>query len=212
MTDYPRGTESPTESSASLELVRDAQILHDTVREAVRTSPHAFLRTVSDVDAKSLDYWIDEIQSSTWAVAQRDGEVVGVAAGKHPDPDKDEEDQLTSRYIESVWISPELRGHRLGERLIKYLLEAEYRKNQYIKQFLLWVFTTNSSAISLYRHMGFVRMPEEHKGIRTQIKYRLDFDCEVYAAVGLAVNEAVRRQDQRQYGVTYRVLGEKDSA
>lgn len=192
--------------------MRDAKILHYTVREAVRTSPNAFLKTVRDVDAKALDYWIDEIRSSTWAVAERDGEVVGVAAGKRPDPDKDDEDQATSRYIESVWIAPDLRGHRLGDRLIKHLLDAEYRKNQHIKQFLLWVFTTNLSAIRLYEHMGFVRMPEEHTGIRTEIKYRLDFNREVYGAIRLTVNEAVRRQDQRQYGVTYQVLGEKDSA
>lgn len=55
-------------------------------------------------------------------------------------------------------------------------------------------------------------MPEEHEGIRTEIKYRLDFNHEVYAAVRLAVNEAARREDKRQYGVTYRVLGKKDSS
>ena len=42
MTDYPRGTERRIESSTSPGLVRDAKILHYTVREAVRTSPNAF--------------------------------------------------------------------------------------------------------------------------------------------------------------------------
>jgi len=221
MTDYPRGVESPMGTNASSApfwdgqiLKGDAQILQDTVREAIRTSPDSFLKTVEDVDAKSLDYWIHEIQSSTWVVAERAGKVVGVAAAKYPDPDKDKEDNKeTARYIESVWIAPDLRGNRLGERLIKYLLEAEYQKHQQVKQFLLWVFTTNSSAIRLYEHMGFVLAPKEnHESIRPEIRYRLDFNSEVHAAVRLVVNEASRRgEDQRQYAVTYRVLGSTDS-
>lgn len=79
MTNYPRVTESPIGSTSSV-LCWDAKILHDSVREAVRTSPDSFLKTVEDVDTiRSLDYWIDEIRTSTWAVAERAGEVVGVA-------------------------------------------------------------------------------------------------------------------------------------
>ena len=52
--------------------------LHDAMREAVRTSPDSFLKTVADVDAEPPDYWIAEIRSSNWAVAQRGGKVVGM--------------------------------------------------------------------------------------------------------------------------------------
>jgi len=196
-------------ASASSALREDAVILHDAMREAVRTSPDSFLKTVEDIDAESLDYWIDEIRSSTWVVAQRGDEVVGVVAAKRPDPDHDDEDQETSRYIESVWIAPDLRGHRLGKRLIKCLLEAEYRKSKHIKQVLLWVFTTNSAAIKLYRNMGFVRTPRKNEGIKTEIEYRRDFNRKVYAAIGLAV---ARWHDKLRYGVTYRELGNGDSA
>ncbi len=212
MTDYSGGAENPVGEGIISALHWDAKTLRDTLREAILTSPGSFLTTVEDVDTKSPDYWIDEIQSSTWAVAECEGNVVGVAAAKRPDPHKDKEDQATTRYIESVWICPDLRGRRLSERLIRYLLEAEYRKNQHIRHFLLWVFTTNSSAIRLYEDMGFARMPETNKGIRTEIKYRLNFDREVYVAVHLAVNDAARRHDERQHGVTYRILGDKDSA
>lgn len=210
MTDHPRRTENPHGVSKSTERW-DAKILHDAVREAKRTSPDSFLTTVEDVKEKPLDYWIDEMRSSTWAVAERKGNVVGVAAAKRPDPDIDTEDQATARYIESVWIVPYLRGHGLGQRLVRYLLEAEYRKNQHVRHFLLWVFTTNSTAIGLYEHMGFIRTPEQNEGVRTEIKYRLDFDSIVHAAVRSAVNDAARRQDKHQYEVTYRILGEKDS-
>lgn len=209
MTDYPRRIETPIESNAAPVFLQEAKILQGTVREAVRTSPDSFFKTVGDVDAESLDYWIDEIRTSTWAVAQRGEEVVGVAAAKRPDPNHDNEDPETARYIESVWIAPDLRGHRLGERLIKYLLEAEYRKSRQIKQVLLWVFTTNSAAIKLYLHMGFVQTPRKNEGIKTEIEYRLDFNRKVYALIGLAV---ARWYDKRRYGVTYRVLGNGDSA
>jgi ribosomal protein S18 acetylase RimI-like enzyme len=202
---------SGPETGSSSALRCDAKTLNDTMRLAIDTSPEAFLRTAEDLDGRSLDYWIDEILSSTWAVALHKGEVVGVAACKRPDPHKDKENHVTARYIESVWIAPHLRGRRLGERLIKYLLMKEYRINLHIRQFLLWVFTTNSPAIRLYENMGFVRTGESKDvfGI-TEVKYRLEFNPEVNMAIRSEVNEAVRRQVQRQYGVTYRVLGRQD--
>jgi ribosomal protein S18 acetylase RimI-like enzyme len=211
MTDHPRGTDNPHGASKNTERW-DAKILHDAVREAKRTSPDSFLTTAEDVNTKSLDHWIDEMSSSTWAVAEREGSVVGVAAAKRPDPEKDREDQTAARYIESVWIAPDLRGHGLGHRLIKYLLEAECRKNRHVRQFLLWVFTNNFAAIRLYEHMGFVETRERNEGARTEIKYCLDLGSVVHSAVRSAVEEAARRQDKRQYGVTYRILGGLDSA
>jgi ribosomal protein S18 acetylase RimI-like enzyme len=210
MTGDPRGAESPVRTRESLER-RDAKILHDAVREAVRTSPDSFLKTVDDVDAKSLDYWIDEIRSSTWVVAEREGRVVGVAAAKRPDRDKDKEDPESTRYIESVWIAPELRGVGFGQGLIRYLLEAECRKSQHIRHFMLWVFTANFTAIRLYEYMGFVRTLEKNEGIKTEVKYRLDFGHLVNLPVRPVVSEAIRRSDEQRYETTHRVLGEKDS-
>lgn len=184
----------------------DAEILHHAMREAVRTSPDSFLKTVADVDAEPLDYWINEIRSSTWAVAQRDDEVVGIVASKRPNPDMDSEDPATARYIESVWVAPGLRRKRLGEGLIKYLLTAEYWNNQYIEQFVLWVYVTNAPAMRLYEHIGFVGTPERNEGARTEVKYRLDFNPEIHTTIGLAANGA-HRQDRPHRGVTYRVLG-----
>jgi ribosomal protein S18 acetylase RimI-like enzyme len=196
----------------------DAEILHHAMREAVRTSPGSFLRTVEDVDAEPPGYWANEIRSSKWAVAQHSGAVVGLAAGKRPDPDMDREDPATARYIESVWVAPALRRKRLGERLIKYLLTAEYLDNHYIRQFLLWVWATNAPAMRLYEHLGFVRTPERNvvrtpernESTWTEIKYRLDFNPEVHTTLGLVANGA-QRQDLPHRGVTYRVLGQPDA-
>jgi ribosomal protein S18 acetylase RimI-like enzyme len=212
MTDHPHGSEPPTGITAAAALRWDAQMLQDTMLEAIRTSPDSFIMTEEEVKARSLDSWIKEIRSSTWAVAQQNGQVVGIVAGKRPDSDADAEDEAITRYIESVWIDPGFRGQRLGERLIKYLLGVEYQKNQRVRHFRLWVFPTNSTAVSLYERMGFAPTPEvnEHED-KTEVKYRLDFDSTIHGAVVLAVNEAIRRDDRRQYGVIYRVLGEPDS-
>jgi ribosomal protein S18 acetylase RimI-like enzyme len=191
-------------------LHSDARILYNVIREAVRTSPDSFLRTVEDVDAQPASYWINEIRSSKWAIAQRDGSVVGVAASKPPNPEFDREDLATARYIESVWVTPALRRRKLGERLIKYLLAAEYWSNQHIKQFVLWVYVTNDPAMRLYEHIGFVRTRERNVGSRTEIKYRLDFNPETHTAASFATQE-IHRRDILHHGVTYRILGLSDS-
>jgi ribosomal protein S18 acetylase RimI-like enzyme len=197
------------EATASAALGRDAGILRDALLNALQTSPDSFMTTIEDVAGRPLGYWVNEIRSSTWAVAQRGREIVGLVAGRLPDSDQDREDEAFTRYIESVWITPELRGRGLGKRLIHYLIEMEYRKNQQIRQFLLWVFAANSPAIKMYEHMGF--LPRESKPVErighsedeVEVKYYLNFDVVVHTA-----DEAARRQDRRRYGVTYRILGE----
>ncbi len=212
MTDCGEGTEGPRGTSEDSALFGDAAILKRAMRKAIRSSPGSFLTTLVDIKAMSPDDWIGEVQSSTWVVAERRGRIVGVAACKRPDPDKDKEDATESRYIESVWIAPKLRGKRLAERLINYLMEAEYQKNQFVGRFLLWVFTTNLSAIKLYERLGFVQIAEQQKDIRIEIKYRLDVNSGTGSRIFPAIDRAAFLADKQKYGVTYRVLGEWDSA
>jgi ribosomal protein S18 acetylase RimI-like enzyme len=197
------------EKLTSTPVRSDADILRDAMRDAVGTSPGSFLRTVADVDAEPPEYWANEIRSSKWAVAQHGGQVVGIAAGKRPNPAMDSEDPATARYIESVWIAPGLRRRRLGERLIKYLLTAEYLDNHFIRQFLLWVYVTNEPAMRLYEHIGFVPTREINVGTRTEIKYCLDFSPELHTTIGLLA-QGTRRQDLLSRAVTYRVLGRSE--
>ena len=77
MTEYPRGSEPPTGITAAASLRWDAQMLQDAMLEAIRTSPDSFIMTEEEAKARPLDYWIDEIRSSTWAVAQQKGQVAG---------------------------------------------------------------------------------------------------------------------------------------
>jgi ribosomal protein S18 acetylase RimI-like enzyme len=199
-------------TSAGSAIFQDAQTLKVTMRDAISTSPNSFLTTLRDVASKEAEDWIQEIKSSTWVVAERDGEGVGVAACKPPEQGEDEESDHDSRYIESVWIHPRLRGRRLGERLIRYLIAVEFRKNPGIRQFLLWVFESNKSAISLYKRMEFVSTGDRHDGFRPEIKYRLDVSLKSYMDSWQAADEALVGDGMENYRVTYRVLGDGDSA
>ena len=218
MTDYGGGTERPNGASVGFAIDQDAKVLAVTMEEAIRTSPDSFGTTLVDVASKKVNDWIHEIQSSTWVVAERNGKGVGVAACKHPDPGKDKEDRTESRYIESVWIAPELRGNRLGERLIKYLMHAEYRKSRLVRQYLLWVFPANEPAINLYRRLGFVQVDpkqevsEPKQDDVSEIKYCLDVNPNTRAAIRETASEAALLAVKEEWGVTYRVLGEGDSA
>jgi len=216
MTDYGGGTERPIGASAGSAIDQDAKVLAATMREAIRTSPDSFVTTLVDIASKKVNDWIHEIQSSTWVVAERDGKGVGVAACKHPDPGIDKEDRADSRYIESVWIAPDLRGNRLGERLIKYLMHTEYRKSRLVRQYLLWVFPANESAINLYQRLGFVRVEAKEEEVSepeqedvSEIKYRLDVNPRTRAAIHETAGEAALLAVKAKWGVTYRVLGEE---
>src|ERR1700760_3981505 len=188
---------------------RDAIILRDAVRKAVVTSADSFSRTPQDVDAAPLEDWGNELRSARWAVAEHSGEVVGLAASKPPNPRLDREDPDTARYIEQVWVHPDRRGRRLGERLGKYLLAAEYLQNHDLRQFLLWVYPENTPAISLYQRIGFKQTQERNEEPRTEIKYRLRFAPEVHTTLRLAAHQ-ICQHDPFHRRVTYRVLGQPD--
>jgi ribosomal protein S18 acetylase RimI-like enzyme len=213
MTYQALAVENSAETGQRLAL-RDAKILQKAIRESISTSPEAFLKTVDDVDERLIDYWEKEIDTSTWAVIQRGEEVVGIAVARFPDHEMDTDiDPTAARFIESVWIAPELRGRRIGERLVRFLFEVECNKNPGIKQFLLWVFDQNDRAIRLYERMGFADTGiknHDSRGGRTEVRfqYLLTFDTAVVEAAETVVNEAARRADRCQFDVRYRILGE----
>ena len=214
MTSYAPRAENSGETEHRPAL-SDAQILQKAIWESIFTSPEAFLKTVDDVDERSIDYWEKEIDTSTWAVIQRGEEVVGIAVARFPDREIDTDiDPAAARFIESVWITPGLRGRRMGERLVRLLFEVECKKNPGIKQFLLWVFDKNHRAIRLYERMGFVHTGIKNHNIRgdrteLQFQYQLTFDTAVVKATETVVDEAARRADLREFDVRYRILGEK---
>ena len=208
MANQASGAEDPV-GAEPLPGLRDAQMLKDAMHEATSTSPEAFLMTIDDIKAKETDYWEREISSSTWAVIQKGDKVVGFAVARWPDGEKDRDvDPSVARFIESVWIHPDLRRQRLAERLGRFLFEVEHAKSTSVGRFLLWVFDKNKYAIRLYKRMGFryvtrQDVPDGSGRMEHRYEYRLEPD-----AGKMRTALAARRNDQRKYGLIYRVLGE----
>lgn len=196
---YGEGAGGLSGPNAGPAIFWDAKVLEEIMGKAISTSPGSFTTTLVDIASKKANNWVHEIQSSTWVVAERDGKGIGVAACKPSEQGRDEESGHDSRYIESVWIDPHLRGRRLGERLVRYLMAAELRRNPGIRQFLLWLFEANSPAISLCERMGFVSASHGHNGSRPEIKYRLDVNHETYADSWRAANEARLGDSKERY-------------
>jgi ribosomal protein S18 acetylase RimI-like enzyme len=215
MPDHATGVADPVETGREPVLpgdrvLPDAGLLKEAVRESILTSPGSFLKTVYDVDHLGAYYWNKEIDRATWVVIQQSGEVVGIAVARWPDQTIDHDiDQLKARFIESVWIAPKFRGSRMGERLVKYLIEVECEKQPSVRQFMLWVFKDNERAISLYERMKFTYVKEhalENGRVELLYEYVLPDVPDEQSAVARRENQRARQRDLRQYGVTYRVL------
>lgn len=216
MTSQAYATGRPTDTGHQ-PAVSDAALLKETIRQSISTSPEAFLKTVDDVESISIDIWEKEIRSCTWAVIQRGREVVGIAVSRWPDLELDTDiDPAAARFIESVWITPGLRDRRMGERLLRYLLEVECAKYPDVKQFLLWVLKENSRAIRLYKRMGFkYRRQQEVRrtsGTELRVEYLMALNTSAVLAVGTAANQVSRQEDLRRLGVSYRILRAGETA
>ena len=192
----------------------DAQILQRTIRKSIYTSSEAFLKTVEEVDNCGTGYWEQEIASSTWAVIQRGEDVIGVVVARRPDPEKNPDvDPPSTRFIESVWIDPELRGSHLGERLVKFLFAVEYAKSPGIREFLLWVFEKNVPAIRFVKSVwGFgddieQKLPYGSGRIELRYRYSLKPDAAPVAAAAES-----RQQGPDIHGLIYRVLGDRETS
>lgn len=209
MVDHVTGVVGPVETEPGSES-EDARILKEAVRESILTSPGSFLKTVADVDTTSVGYWDKEIKTSTWVVIQQSDEVVGIAVARWPNKEIDRDiDQVKARFIESVWIAPKFRGGRMGERLVKYLIEVEREKSPSVSRFMLWVFEDNKQAIRLYKRMHFKRVDRhalENGTIELRYEYVLPRLSVRKASRGAEEVARDRRRDLRQHGVTYRVL------
>jgi ribosomal protein S18 acetylase RimI-like enzyme len=202
------GADDPVSAESRAKL-RDAQSLKAAMCEAISTSPEAFLATIAELEAKEDDYWEREIRSSTWAVLERADEIVGFAVARSPNGEADNGiDPAAARFIESVWIAPELRGNRMAERLVRFLVEVEVGKSPDLRQFLLWVFDKNIYAIRLYERMGFryvnqKELDDDSGRIELRYEYWLEPD-----AGGARAALSARQDDLHAHGVVYRVLGE----
>lgn len=178
-------------------------IVREAILESIATSPDAFLATAGQLKKEPPEYWQGRLESSTWAVVQRGGDVLGIAAAKPPSEVDVYALEERACFIESVWIDPSIRGSGVGERLVTYLMEQR-RREAGIQKFYLWVFDYNAPAIRLYERMKFeaTRRPSELR----EIQFLREFDSDLIDNLELEQNADARTRDRVQFGITYRLL------
>lgn len=191
----------------------DWRILCDTILASLDESPKAFLATVDQMKKEPQDFWEGKLRSATWTVVQRGDEILGIAAAKPPGELDSYAQSERACFIESVWISPALRKHGIGKRLVTYIFEQECKAG--IRQFYLWVFSDNTSAINFYEQMKF-RPTENQSELLgdAENQYLKEFGSSLFdrkklaliAKLSLARNARRRKRDLRDSGIGYRVL------
>lgn len=185
----------------------DMHILRDAILKSVTTSPEAFLASMHELGAQPLEYWDEQLQSSTWAVMQDGDSVLGIAAAKSPQgADKCYADPAKACFIESVWIDPSKRRRRFAEHLLTYLMQE--RRKAGVNKFHLWVLGHNISAMRLYERMGFKPMAGYDTRLH-EIQYVLGFDRDLGDGAETEQSKAALELDRERYGITYRLLTPK---
>lgn len=180
----------------------DWWVLRGAVIKSLTTSPDAFLTKLDQVAARRPKFWEKKLRSAQWAVVQRHGETLGIAAAKPPG--KTDKYALPDKacFIESVWVDPRLREHGVGRRLVTYLIEQQRQDG--IQDFYLWVFNHNDPAIRLYDRMDFKRTGLVSK--LPEIQFLRKFDSDLVDEEEVRRNLDERTDDERNLGIAYRML------
>lgn len=64
--------------------VPDWQVLRGAILVSLETSPDAFLTSLKQVKDEKQEFWEKKLWSTQWAVVERNGQTLGVAAAKPP--------------------------------------------------------------------------------------------------------------------------------
>lgn len=70
----------------------------------------------------------------------------------------------------SVYVKPTYRGFRIGEILVRSVLE-KLRKSEHVTEVMLFVTTTQKAAIELYKKLGFIKCGEHKNALYINGRY-----------------------------------------
>lgn len=136
----------------------DVVILRATRLRALADAPAAFGRTVSEAEARPVEFWTGQASGrlgdrpcATWVATDSTGDGVGMITGV---------EQVDTVDIIQVWVAPEHRGSGLVERLFAALFE--WAPHQRID---IAVALSNDRARAAYVRLGFQRVGD-HPGRR----------------------------------------------
>jgi GNAT superfamily N-acetyltransferase len=131
---------------------------------ALEADPSAFASTLQREAALTEQDWRDRIRGSAWFLAMP-GRPADPPAGVADPPAKPadppagvalirplEPGSDADFEINGMWVTPELRGQRIGEALLDAVLAAAAGA----RAVRLWVTNGNDGALALYTRRGFV--------------------------------------------------------
>jgi ribosomal protein S18 acetylase RimI-like enzyme len=155
MRDVPRSTPGAGSAPAEVRRIRaaEAPALRNLRLAALASDPLAFGSEVARETAFPPEHWIERASEGAedpehpvWVAEIAAGTLVGMI-GAFPDAGR--------FHLWGMWVAPELRGHRLGARLLDAALQwiaAQHPSSEV----LLDVNPSQEAALRLYQRRGFV--------------------------------------------------------
>lgn len=115
---------------------------------ALEESPEAFVADHADEEDESEDFWRARMERSVRLLAEREGEVLGIASvgavgEEHPDV----------AQLFGLWVRPEARGSGVAAALVRS--GAKVAAEQGRSQLYYWVGTDNGRAVAFASSFGF---------------------------------------------------------
>ena len=132
----------------------DWRALRDIRLESLADTPDAFGSTYEGAMKWSDRRW--RRTAGEWLVflAERDGEVVGMASGGVND------DHPGTRWLYGMYVTPSARGTGAADALVEAV--SDWARTQGVRDVYLHVTTTVARARAFYARMGFVETGEVH--------------------------------------------------
>ena len=128
-------------------LARDAQALRAIRLESLADSPNAYGVTYDECSAWSDDLWSQKATEWNFYVAERDGEVVGMASGAAHDVRPD------IRCLFAMYVTPSARGGEAARQLVDAV--SAWAASEGVGSLYLYVSRPMARARSFYTKMGF---------------------------------------------------------
>lgn len=126
--------------------------------EALLRDPQAFGSTYAEAIERPDDDWRARVSHPTRItfLAMAGQTAVGIGGALHEDDDGD----LTTGQITSLYVTPAHRHHGLGRRLMQAALD-DLARDPAIARVILHVRSSQTAAQHLYASLGFVPVGEE---------------------------------------------------
>jgi GNAT superfamily N-acetyltransferase len=115
--------------------------------EALNDTPDAYGSTYDGVVTFSEDRWRSMTEQSTYFLAERDGEVVGMVSGGLND------DHPGTRWLYGMYVTPSARGGAAAPMLVDAV--SEWARECGASELFLHVTTSVERAKAFYQKMGF---------------------------------------------------------